>query len=72
MLNAIRSLAVYLESLPVPSVSRDPHDDYLFAMAQAGAADYLVTGDKADVLALARYGRTQIVTVRKLMAILQR
>ena len=72
MLNAIRSLAVYLESLPVPSVSRDPHDDYLFAMAQAGAADYLVTGDKADVLVLARYGRTQIVTVRKLMAILQR
>ncbi|MHB1586277.1 MAG: putative toxin-antitoxin system toxin component, PIN family [Acidiferrobacteraceae bacterium] len=72
MLNAIRSLAVYLESLPVPSVSRDPHDDYLFAMAQAGAADYLVTGDKADVLALVRYGRTQIVTVRKLMAILQR
>ncbi|MHB8431775.1 MAG: putative toxin-antitoxin system toxin component, PIN family [Acidimicrobiales bacterium] len=72
MLNAIRSLAVYLESLPVPSVSRDPHDDDLFAMAQAGAADYLVTGDKADVLALARYGRTQIVTVRQLMAILQR
>ena len=71
MLNSIRSLGVFSENLPTQSVSRDPHDDYLFAMAQAGAADYLVTGDKADVLAIERYGRTQIVTVRKLIEILK-
>lgn len=71
MLNAIRSLAVNIENPPTQSISRDPHDDYLFALAQAGAADYLVTGDKADVLALVRHGRTQIVTVRKLIKILK-
>src|SRR5438309_10337455 len=47
LVNTVRSLSVLLEKLPPASVSRDPHDDYLFAMAQAGAADYLVTGDKA-------------------------
>ncbi len=71
MLNAIRSLAINIENPPTQSVSRDPHDDFLFAMAQAGGADYLVTGDKADVLALARHGKTQIVTVQKLIEIMR-
>lgn len=39
MLNAVRSLSMVLENLPVVVVSRDPHDDYLFAMAQASEAD---------------------------------
>ena len=71
LLNAVRSLSVLLEKLPAATVSRDPHDDYLFAMAVAGAADYLVTGDKAGVLALRRHGKTQIVTARRLVAILK-
>ena len=71
MLNAIRSLAINIENPPTQSISPDPHDDFLFAMAQAGEADYLVTGDKADVLALVRHGRTQIVTVQKLVEILR-
>jgi len=71
LLNALRSLSMFLEKLPPVSVSRDPHDDYLFAMAQAGEADYLVTGDKAGVLALRRYGKTEIVTARKLVTILK-
>ena len=71
MLNAIRALAINIENPPVQSVSRDPHDDYLFAMADAGDADYLVTGDKADVLALLRHGKTQIVTARQFTEILK-
>jgi putative PIN family toxin of toxin-antitoxin system len=71
LLNAVRSLSVLLEKLPRVSVSRDPHDDYLFAMAKAGDADYLVTGDKAGVLALRRHGKTEIVTARKMVTILQ-
>lgn len=71
MLNAIRSLAVNIEGLRTPSVSPDPHDDYLFAMADAGEADYLVTGDQSDVLNLVRHGRTQIVTARQLAALLK-
>jgi len=30
-----------------------------------------VTGDKSDVLTLARHGKTQIVTVRKMIDILK-
>ncbi len=71
LLNAVRSLSVLLEKLPVSHVSRDPHDDYLFAMAQVGEADYLVTGDKAGVLALRRDGKTEIVTARKMVTILK-
>lgn len=32
-------------SEPIPSVTRDPKDDYLLAYALVGRADYLVTGD---------------------------
>ena len=71
LLNAVRSLSVLLEKLPPASVSRDPHDDYLFAMAKAADADYLVTGDKAGVLALRKYGKTEIVTARKMVTILK-
>ena len=70
MLNAVRSLSVVLEKLPSGSVSRDPHDDYLFSMAKAGEANYLVTGDKAGVLAVRKYDKTTIVTARKMVAIL--
>jgi predicted nucleic acid-binding protein len=71
LLNAVRSLSVLLERLPASAVSRDPHDDYLFAMAEASEADYLVTGDKAGVLALRRHGKTEIVTTRKMATILK-
>lgn len=71
LLNAVRSLSMFLENLPPVRVSCDPHDDYLFAMAQGGEADYLVTGDKAGVLAVRRHGKTEIVTARTLMTILK-
>ena len=67
LLNAVRSLSVLLEKLPPASVSRDPQDDYLFAMAKAGDADYIVTGDKGGVLSLRKYGKTEIVTARKMV-----
>ncbi len=71
MLNELRELAVYIEVNEKVDVSPDPADNFLFAMAQASQADYLVTGDKEDVLALGRHGKTQIVTVRKLIEILK-
>ena len=71
MLNELRELAVYIEVNEKVDVSPDPADNFLFAMAQASQADYLVTGDKEDVLALGQYGKTQIVTVRKLIEILK-
>jgi hypothetical protein len=38
----------------VPAISRDPADDMFLAAANAGAADFLVTGD-ADLLVLNVY-----------------
>jgi uncharacterized protein len=71
MLNELRELALYYVVNEKVDVSPDPADNYLFALAQASEADYLVTGDKDGVLALGRHGKTQIVSVRKLMEILK-
>ena len=71
MLNELRELAVLVEVKEEVDVSPDPTDNFLFAMAQASQADYLVTGDKADVLALISHGKTQIVTARKFVELLK-
>lgn len=70
MVNDLRNLAVQLEQLPIMEISPDPYDNYLLAMATAGDADYLVTGDKRDLLALERHGHTRIISVRAFVALL--
>lgn len=67
LINEIRALASVVEKLPKVDISSDPADNFLFATVQAGAADYLVTGDKSGVLAIKRYKNTQIVTARKMV-----
>ena len=69
LINQLRELAVVLENLPIVAVCADPGDDYLLAMAEAGAADFLVTGDKRDLLSLARHEGTRIVTVRDVLTL---
>jgi putative PIN family toxin of toxin-antitoxin system len=71
LINDIRDLAVLLTALPVVTASPDPYDNYLLAMAAAGSADFLVTGDKRDLLALRLFEGTKILTVRDFL-ILQR
>jgi uncharacterized protein len=71
LVNTIRLLAIVLGKLPVVDVSTDPKDNFLFAMAKMGIADYLVTGDKTDVLAVAKYGKTRIIGVRQMMRVLR-
>lgn len=39
----------------IPNVCRDPDDDEILAIAIAGNADAVVTGD-SDLLAIRRYG----------------
>ncbi|GAN82248.1 putative toxin-antitoxin system toxin component, PIN family [Acidocella aminolytica] len=72
LINELRDLAVVVNDRPVISVSPDPNDDYLLAIAAAGAADFLVTGDKRDLLALRLYEGTKIVTVRDFLALHRR
>jgi len=58
--------AIVLEALPLLPEgveANDPNDTFLLAMALAGDADYLVTGDRrAGLLQRGSIGRTRIVT----------
>ncbi len=67
LVNDLRALATRVDKLPVVEVSTDSDDNYLLALAAAGAADFLVTGDKRDLLGIAVYGGTRIITVRDLL-----
>lgn len=66
--NELRHLAVLISDLPALEVSKDPWDDFLLAMAQAGKADFLVTGDKHHLLSMETFGQTRIVTARRMLA----
>lgn len=65
MINNMR-LSIMLNALPpLPKgiEVNDPNDAFLLAMAWAGEADYLVTGDhRAGLLQRGSHGRTRIVT----------
>ena len=64
LINEIRDIAVVVQNLPSIAVCADPFDNYLLAIAVAGAADFLVTGDKRDLLRLKLHEGTRIITVR--------
>jgi putative PIN family toxin of toxin-antitoxin system len=52
-----------LPTLPAGIDAADPNDVFLLAMALAGEADYLVTGDRrAGLLQRGHVGRTRILT----------
>ena len=61
-------VAVLVTDLPGVDTSRDPADNFLLAVTQAGEADCLVTGEKHDLLSLGTFGRTRIITARQLLA----
>lgn len=70
MLNEIRALAEIIGPLPSVSRSSDPADNFLLAMAEAGNAEYLVTGDGRHLLSLRRQKGTQIISSRQAARIL--
>ena len=54
--------ALVLERLPTDIEADDPFDAFLLAMAIAGEADYLVTGDhRAGLLQRGQIGRTRVI-----------
>jgi uncharacterized protein len=64
LINELRELAMMVTELPLVEVSRDPYDNYLLSIAQSGRADYLISGDKRDLLSLYQHAGTQIRSVR--------
>lgn len=72
LINELREVAVVVKNLPTVTVCADPYDNYLLAMAAAGAADFLVTGDKRDLLGLKLHQGIRIVTVRDFLILNRR
>lgn len=64
LMNDLKHFAEGVDPLPHVRRSPDPEDDFLLAAAEAGHADYLVTGDKSGLLALRKHEGTRIVTAK--------
>ncbi len=65
LVNQLKNMAKWIETLPPVTRSPDPFDNFLLAMAEAGQADVLVSGDKRGVLALKSHGACRIVSLRQ-------
>jgi putative PIN family toxin of toxin-antitoxin system len=70
-INALRELAYVVQRLPVVDRSSDPADNFLLGIAEVAKADFLVSGDRAGVLALVEHGPTKIVGVQTFMRMLE-
>jgi uncharacterized protein len=68
LINELRDLAVVVNDLPIVTICTDPYDNYLLAIVQAGSGDFLVTGDKRDLLGLKVHAGARILTVRNFLA----
>jgi hypothetical protein len=64
LVNGLRHQATVLHDLPNLELSPDPDDNPILATAVAGGADYLVTGDKRDLLSFGKVEAVQIITAR--------
>ncbi|MDT0617891.1 putative toxin-antitoxin system toxin component, PIN family [Salinisphaera sp. P385] len=64
MVNLIRANATLIAKPHTVSASPDPDDNRILAIAEAGSADYLVSSDLGDLVALERYAGTRIVSAR--------
>ena len=71
LVNHLRGIALWIDTLPTVDRSPDPFDNFLLSMAQGGQADVLVSGDKRGVLALKSHGTCRIVTVRQFVLMLK-
>ncbi len=65
MFNGLRAVATVVPALPAVERSADPADNFLLSLAEAGQADYLVSGDRRGVLLLGSHLSTRIVTASR-------
>jgi len=70
LVNRLRDVGTVVENLPTIDRSPDPDDNYLLAIAEAGEAQFLVTGDK-PLLGLKHHKSTRLVTPAALLELLK-
>ncbi|UCH24390.1 MAG: putative toxin-antitoxin system toxin component, PIN family [Trueperaceae bacterium] len=67
VINLLRTDAVVLGDLPQVDLSPDPKDNPILAAGIEGQVQYIVSGDKGDLLALEKVMGIPIVTAREFM-----
>jgi len=60
LFSLLDEVALFVELSVIPSICRDPKDDYLLALSIASDAHYLVTGD-TDLLDMQQINNTKII-----------
>lgn len=71
MLTGIMAHSICIPTIPDVSYSPDPDDNKIIATAIAGRAEYIVTGDKRDLLDLQSIEGIQIATAKQTVGILR-
>ncbi|MEP6963787.1 MAG: putative toxin-antitoxin system toxin component, PIN family [Acidobacteriota bacterium] len=66
----LRDFSFFCHELPAGPTAPDPKDSFLLALAEAGQAHFLVTGDKA-LLSLKRHKSTRIITPAAMLQVLK-
>jgi uncharacterized protein len=66
----LRDFAAFYENLPTGARAPDPKDSYLLSLAEASAAEFLVTGDKG-LLSLKQHKSTRIISPATMISLLK-
>lgn len=69
-LEAIKARLTIISPTTIVTDSPDPDDNYLLSIAIDSQAQYLITGDKDDLLALSPYRGIQIIRLQALVDVL--
>lgn len=67
----LRDFSLFCQDLPSGPVAPGPQDSYLLALAEAGEAGFLVTGDKG-LQALKHHKSTRIITPSAMLELLHK
>lgn len=71
LINRLKRRATVLKEIPNVDYSTDPDDNPIIATAIAGEAQYLVSGDKRDLLNLEAVAGIRILTIRDFVGLFE-
>lgn len=63
----IQERAIRVETHSIVLISPDPKDDFLLVICLDGDAEYLLTGNKIDLLDLVQFHKTKIITLTEFL-----